>query len=115
MGTVTAKIFLPSSVSLSTNGELVFMAVTTSLSHFSPISFGSLDAIVTQPVLLGGVADSSSPPISGCAASVSSTTFCANILTDTLLLFRADSDNMQSKVPQVRETRGFQLRFKQNA
>src|ERR1700676_2378525 len=109
MGTVTAKIFLPFSVSFSTNGVLVFMAITSSLSHFSPISPGSLAAMVTQSVLLGGVADNSSPPISGCAASVSSTSFCANILGDTFLLSCALNDKTQITAPQLNKTSGVQI------
>src|ERR1700736_2612536 len=115
MGRMTAKIFLPFSVSFSTNGELVFMAATSSLSHFSPISLASVAAMVTQPVLLGGVVDSSRPPISGCAARVSSTIFCANILGDTFLLFRAVNDNTQISAPQVRQTRAVKMRLKSDA
>jgi len=96
-------------------GVLVFIAVISSLSHFSPISFGSLDAMVTQSVLLGGVADNSRPSISECAASVSSTSFCANILGDTFLVFCAPNDKTQITAPQLSKASGVQMRVKRDA
>src|ERR1700730_15830520 len=115
MGTVTAKIFLPFSVSFSTNSVFVFMAISSSLSHFPPISLRSLAAMVTQSVLLGGIVDNSNPRISGCAASVSSTSFCANILGDTFFLLRALNGKTQSTAPQLNKTTGVQLRIERDA
>jgi hypothetical protein len=59
--------------------------------------------------LLGGVVDNSNPPISGCAASVSSTSFCANILGDTFLLFRALNDKTEITAPQLNKINGVKM------